>query len=89
MAAGVALPKAYLRKEMKSLLILLGPTMIWMWIISGLCVYLLFPGLSLVRRCNRESSYCIGSHTMFETIAASFDDRLVLHADGSCKIRSL
>ncbi|KAL1934724.1 hypothetical protein VTP01DRAFT_6906 [Rhizomucor pusillus] len=49
MAAGVALPKAYLRKEMKSLLILLGPTMIWMWIISGLCVYLLFPGLSFLQ----------------------------------------
>lgn len=48
MAAGVALPKAYLRKELKSLLILLGPVMIWMWLSSGLLVWALIPGLNFV-----------------------------------------
>jgi NhaP-type Na+/H+ or K+/H+ antiporter len=48
MAAGVALPKAYLWREAKSLLILLGPVMIWMWLISGLLVWALIPGLNFV-----------------------------------------
>lgn len=48
MAAGVALPKAYLKKELKSLLVLLGPVMIWMWLSSGLLVWALIPGLNFV-----------------------------------------
>jgi NhaP-type Na+/H+ or K+/H+ antiporter len=48
MAAGVALPKAYLRTELKSLLILLGPVMIYMWLASGLFVWGLIPGLNFV-----------------------------------------
>lgn len=48
MAAGVALPKAYLWREIKSLLVLLGPVMIWMWLISGLLVWGLIPGLNFV-----------------------------------------
>ncbi|KAG0169125.1 hypothetical protein DFQ30_003944 [Apophysomyces sp. BC1015] len=48
MAAGVALPKMYLRKELQSLLILLGPVMIWMWIVSGACVWFLIPGLTFL-----------------------------------------
>lgn len=48
MAAGVALPKRYLYKELRSLLILLGPVMIWMWLISGLLVWAFIPGLSYV-----------------------------------------
>ncbi|KAI8379574.1 Cation/H+ exchanger [Radiomyces spectabilis] len=48
MAAGVALPKAYLRTELSSLLILLMPVMIWMWLVSGLCVWLFIPGLTFL-----------------------------------------
>ncbi|KAL0084383.1 Sodium/hydrogen exchanger family-domain-containing protein [Phycomyces blakesleeanus] len=49
MAAGVALPKAYLRKEIGSLFVLLIPVMIWMWIISGLCVWAMIPGLTFLQ----------------------------------------
>jgi NhaP-type Na+/H+ or K+/H+ antiporter len=48
MAAGVSLPKAYLKTECRSLLILLGPVMIFMWMISGLCVWYFLPKLSFV-----------------------------------------
>lgn len=48
MAAGVSLPKAYLRKEAKSLFMLLVPVMIFMWLVSGLCVQYFFPSLSFV-----------------------------------------
>lgn len=48
MAAGVSLPKAYLRKELRSILILLGPVMLFMWMVSGLLVWALIPGLSFV-----------------------------------------
>ncbi|KAG1455431.1 hypothetical protein G6F56_007065 [Rhizopus delemar] len=48
MAAGVALPKAYLRKEYKSLLFLLGPVMTYMWLASGLLVWALIPGLNFL-----------------------------------------
>lgn len=54
MAAGVALPKAYLRKELVSILILLGPVMIYMWLVSGLLVWALIPGLNFV---NRDTLY--------------------------------
>ncbi|KAI9004848.1 Sodium/hydrogen exchanger family-domain-containing protein [Phycomyces nitens] len=49
MAAGVSLPKAYLRTEFKSLFVLLIPVMIWMWIISALCVWALIPGLDFLQ----------------------------------------
>lgn len=48
MAAGVALPKAYLRKEFWSLFMLLIPGMIYMWIVSGLLVWAMIPGLNFV-----------------------------------------
>jgi NhaP-type Na+/H+ or K+/H+ antiporter len=48
MAAGVSLPKAYLRKEFVSILVLLGPVMIYMWLVSGLLVWGLIPGLNFV-----------------------------------------
>jgi len=48
MAAGVSLPKAYLRKELRSILVLLGPVMLFMWMISGLLVWALIPGLNFV-----------------------------------------
>ncbi|KAI9306952.1 Cation/H+ exchanger [Cunninghamella echinulata] len=46
MAAGIMLPKAYLKTEFTSLIILLGPVMIWMWMISGVCVKYVFPDFS-------------------------------------------
>ncbi|CAO3641127.1 unnamed protein product [Cunninghamella blakesleeana] len=48
MAAGIMLPKAYLKNEFKSLMLLLGPSMLWMWVISGLCVKYVFPDLSVL-----------------------------------------
>lgn len=48
MATGVALPKAYLRKELSSILVLLGPVMLFMWLVSGLFVWALVPGLTFV-----------------------------------------
>ncbi|KAL1929677.1 hypothetical protein VTP01DRAFT_1815 [Rhizomucor pusillus] len=48
MAAGVALPKAYLRKEFWSLFMLLIPGMIYMWIVSGLLVWAMIPGLNFL-----------------------------------------
>ncbi|OBZ85176.1 putative Na(+)/H(+) antiporter C3A11.09 [Choanephora cucurbitarum] len=48
MAAGVALPKAYLRRELRSLLIMLGPVMIYMWLVSGLLVWAIIPGLNFL-----------------------------------------
>lgn len=50
MAAGVSLPKAYLKKEFKSLLILLGPVMVFMWVVSGLSVWYFIPGLTFVSK---------------------------------------
>jgi NhaP-type Na+/H+ or K+/H+ antiporter len=57
MAAGVSLPKAYLRKELVSILVLLGPVMIYMWLVSGLLVWGLIPGLNFV--CNIRFSFGI------------------------------
>ncbi|CAG8499918.1 11164_t:CDS:10 [Funneliformis mosseae] len=48
MAAGVALPKAYLWKELKSLTVLLVPVMSWMWIVSALAIWLLIPNVSIL-----------------------------------------
>lgn len=47
-AAGVALPGAYLKKEFASLAMLLVPGMIWMWLLSGLSVWAVVPGLNFV-----------------------------------------
>ncbi|PKK69357.1 hypothetical protein RhiirC2_748589, partial [Rhizophagus irregularis] len=48
MAAGVALPKAYLWRELRSLAILLVPVMIWMWLVSALSIWLLIPKISFL-----------------------------------------
>ncbi|KAL7331196.1 hypothetical protein PS15p_203420 [Mucor circinelloides] len=48
MAAGVSLPKAYLKTEFRSLLVLLGPVMVAMWMITGLCVWYFVPRLSFL-----------------------------------------
>ncbi|KAJ1842619.1 hypothetical protein LPJ73_005742, partial [Coemansia sp. RSA 2703] len=42
MAAGITLPKKYLLKELKSLLMLLGPVMTWMWLMSAVVIMLVF-----------------------------------------------
>jgi NhaP-type Na+/H+ or K+/H+ antiporter len=56
MATGVALPRAYLRRELASILILLGPVMIYMWLISGLLVWGLIPGLNFVSNLGTPTS---------------------------------
>ncbi|KAL1924214.1 uncharacterized protein VTP21DRAFT_7249 [Calcarisporiella thermophila] len=48
MAAGVALPKAYLWKELRSLAVLLVPVMTYMWLVSGLAIWLLIPGMNFL-----------------------------------------
>lgn len=48
MAAGVALPAAYLKVEWKSLTILYAGVMTIMWIICGLLVWAIIPGLNFV-----------------------------------------
>ena len=42
MAAGISLPRAYLARKWKDLLILLGPVMLSMWLISTLIIYTVF-----------------------------------------------
>ena len=42
MAAGVSLPRSYVFRHWQSLLLLLGPVMLVMWISSSLIVYLIF-----------------------------------------------
>ncbi|KAL1923417.1 uncharacterized protein VTP21DRAFT_8397 [Calcarisporiella thermophila] len=48
MAAAVALPKHYVWKEWKSLLMFLIPILVYMWIVSGLFIWLLIPNLDLI-----------------------------------------
>ncbi|CAJ0767026.1 19673_t:CDS:10 [Entrophospora sp. SA101] len=48
MFSGVALPKAYLFKEMKSLFVLLTLVMTYMWLVSGLLIWGLIPNLSFL-----------------------------------------
>ncbi|KAI8065765.1 Cation/H+ exchanger [Gongronella butleri] len=48
MAAGIMLPKRYLYTELKSLSVLLGPVMIYMWLASAVSVKYIFPSLSFL-----------------------------------------
>ncbi|CAI2181447.1 17172_t:CDS:10 [Funneliformis geosporum] len=48
MAAGVALPKAYLWNELKSLTILIVPVMSWMWVVSALAIWFFIPNVSFL-----------------------------------------
>ncbi|KAJ3021534.1 hypothetical protein HKX48_008296 [Thoreauomyces humboldtii] len=48
MAAGVSLPGNYVYKEKLSLAMLLGPVMLWMWLVSALGLHLIL-GLDLVQ----------------------------------------
>lgn len=47
--AGVQLPSKYLKKEWKSLALLLGPGMVAMWICTSLLVYAFVPHISFVQ----------------------------------------
>jgi len=44
-AVGVELPRAYVLKHWRSLIVLLGPVMLFGWIISAAFIYLFIPGL--------------------------------------------
>jgi NhaP-type Na+/H+ or K+/H+ antiporter len=46
--AGVQLPSKYLKKEWKALALLLGPGMVFMWIVTSLLVYAFVPHLSFM-----------------------------------------
>jgi NhaP-type Na+/H+ or K+/H+ antiporter len=46
--AGVQLPSQYLKTEWKSLLVLLGPIMTSMWLISSMLIWAIVPNLSFV-----------------------------------------
>ncbi|CAG8545374.1 6621_t:CDS:10 [Ambispora gerdemannii] len=48
MAAGISLPKGYLIKEAKSIFCLLVPVMGYMWIASGLFIWLLIPSINFL-----------------------------------------
>lgn len=48
MFAGISLPAAYLKREWKSLAVLLLPIMTLAWIISSALIYALIPGLQFV-----------------------------------------
>jgi NhaP-type Na+/H+ or K+/H+ antiporter len=60
--AGIDLPKAYLKKEWKSLATLLGPAMLSGWFVSGLLIWGLIPGLTYVSlSVTVNSSYIISN----------------------------
>jgi len=46
MASGIELPKHYLKKEWLTMALLLGPVMVYMWLISGLFIWWLIPPLN-------------------------------------------
>ncbi|KAF5374204.1 hypothetical protein D9758_004625 [Tetrapyrgos nigripes] len=47
-AIGVELPKAYMKRHWRSLLIMLGPVMTWGWFVSAAFIYALIPGLDFL-----------------------------------------
>ncbi|TCD70861.1 hypothetical protein EIP91_001169 [Steccherinum ochraceum] len=47
-AIGVELPKAYMARHWRSLLILLGPVMTWGWFVSAALIYALVPRLNFL-----------------------------------------
>ncbi|PWN37298.1 Sodium/hydrogen exchanger, partial [Meira miltonrushii] len=47
-AVGVELPKKYLLRHWRSIAFLLGPVMIWGWLITALFMYALVPGLDFL-----------------------------------------
>ncbi|WVQ70777.1 hypothetical protein IAR50_000299 [Cryptococcus sp. DSM 104548] len=47
-AVGVELPKAYMKRHWRSLFFLLGPCMVWGWMVSALLIWGLIPGLNFL-----------------------------------------
>lgn len=47
-AVGVELPKKYLLKHWRSITMLLGPVMIWGWMVTAGLIYALIPGLDFL-----------------------------------------
>ncbi|WVO20068.1 uncharacterized protein IAS62_001358 [Cryptococcus decagattii] len=47
-AVGVELPKAYMKRHWRSLFFLLGPCMVWGWMVSALLIWGLIPGLTFL-----------------------------------------
>ncbi|KNE99684.1 hypothetical protein, variant 2 [Puccinia striiformis f. sp. tritici PST-78] len=48
-AVGVELPKAYILRHWRSLVVLLGPAMLFGWIVSGALIYALVPALTFLQ----------------------------------------
>ncbi|WAR60080.1 hypothetical protein PtB15_9B17 [Puccinia triticina] len=48
-AVGVELPKAYILRHWRSLAVLLGPAMLFGWIVSGALIYALVPALTFLQ----------------------------------------
>ncbi|POW00113.1 hypothetical protein PSHT_13231 [Puccinia striiformis] len=48
-AVGVELPKAYISRHWRSLVVLLGPAMLFGWIVSGALIYALVPALTFLQ----------------------------------------
>lgn len=48
-AVGVELPKAYILRHWRSLLVLIGPAMLFGWIVSGALIYALVPALTFLQ----------------------------------------
>ena len=47
-AVGVELPKKYLLRHWRSIALLLGPVMVWGWLITAAFMYALIPGLDFL-----------------------------------------
>ncbi|KAE8224015.1 hypothetical protein CF319_g3026 [Tilletia indica] len=47
-AVGVELPRKYLLRHWKSIVFLLGPVMVWGWLVTAGFIYLLIPGLDFL-----------------------------------------
>ncbi|KAK0553528.1 hypothetical protein OC845_001201 [Tilletia horrida] len=47
-AVGVELPRKYLLRHWKSIMFLLGPVMVWGWLVTAAFIYLLIPGLDFL-----------------------------------------
>ena len=44
-SVGVELPKKYVWRHWRSIIMLLGPVMLWGWLITGLLIWALIPGI--------------------------------------------
>lgn len=79
MAAGVTLPKAYLRKELRSMVIMLIPVMITMWLVTGLCVWAMIPNVNYVSHQGGKRVERVGSNFISPYSAGSFNHCCLLY----------